>query len=559
MSTEQQKDENVYHEPVGKSTKIDDFFITKTGTMIIGSEYVGEKLTALLCEAINYYHDSDSHPAVVVLRADGRPKDAFGMMFADTYSITINLQKIWDQAVAVCMEGKKFVALHTAVLIGYLTTIGHELDHLDFAFKDRDLYDMMREDDEGNKELEAGAQANEEAMLLKLAQDFDTEIPAVEQLGWFGIRIMDLFTNEDTKDLDWVVRSRRMMEEGCTWHNTDHDIKTLSFRDFVIKAYDVKGSAWEQPVANITLSMYLEDGSVEERRSNPVEAAEVQAMKPEEIVESNAAAVELVMQPNTEGTFVQYADAEAEEVVGDSPDAEEDENYYELQESDVQDASNTLPAADPQAGDTFVVPAVEDAPVIAEQKAAAAAGAASATPKQEEPPTTYPANNYSVEQIQGFMKATYQLVYHHIFTKCGWQQDPATQQWFFASPANVLQAIDLRGAMQHFGIGMDMIMSYDTKNAQGQPSVEQFAGVVRGHTVKEGRLPRYTLYLNMFGRQVKRTILPQNPETQSQSAVAARTTGSKIAYIMKEETPRDAGFMEKCSVVIKDNDYQVIG
>ena len=161
------------------------------------------------------------------------------------------------------------------------------------------------------------------------------------------------------------------------------------------------------------------------------------------------------------------------------------------------------------------------------------------------------------------MKAVYQFCYHHIFTKCGWQQDLQTGKFFFAKPAAVLEGVNVSGVIEQLG-AHNLVMEYDTANAQGQFAAETFQGMVRGHVTSKTGLPRYTLYLNINGTRVQRTLIPQNPAKvnaqgqASQSAIEAQT-GHMIMYVMKGEAPNNASFMEKCAVIIKDNDFQVIG
>jgi hypothetical protein len=167
-----------------------------------------------------------------------------------------------------------------------------------------------------------------------------------------------------------------------------------------------------------------------------------------------------------------------------------------------------------------------------------------------------------MENIQACMKTVYQLLYHHIFTKCGWEQNQQTGKHYFKTAANVLQAVDVRQVIKHYGCE-GLIQNYQTVDANGVKGPEDFGGVIRGFVSSKQGLPMYVLTINMGGHGYERAFVPQNPEKlNAQNAYGPNALeaqqGNHIAYVYKGEVPKHADFKVKCSVLIKNNDYQVM-
>ena len=548
-----------------------NFSLTKDGVMIIGEELIGEKLTGLLVAAAK---SVKTDLALIVLRNDGYPIDMegdrlYGAAYADTHSMVISLDRCWDVACKFAQEGEQNLSLLGLLWVNFLSAVGHELDHLALAKDDRELYETMRRDESGQKELETSAQEAERQLITSLARDWDTEIPGPEALGWFGVQIMALFTG-DRKDEGWVAKEQHFMEKGVVYEDENETI--TSFRQFVYKAYNCDEdpemqNLWNQPVQMVNLKAELENGEVEEFKAEPVEVATVVKV---DVGNTNAEVVEPpagdhaqpVVAASQAGLFV----GAGENVV--EPEGWDGDDGNNAQELTVENLINdttptgyearteTVAAANP----TMAAQPELKVEVPQPQTVAVPQPETVATPRPstvENPqPTTYPPNNLSVEMIQMAMKATYQMLYHHIFTKCGWQQNPADGRFFFSNPAAVLEPVDLSGIFAQLGVS-NLIMEYDTVNAQGQPAGEAFGNFVRGHVTSKAGLPRYTLYLNINGHRIRRDFIPQNVNTSSPSAAEA-AGGSMIAYVMKGEAPQGATFMQKCSVIIKDNDYQAV-
>jgi len=519
-----------------------DFILTKTGVMIVGSELIGDKLTALLCEAIEM--NKASGLASVVIRNDGYPRDAdgpvFAMTYADTHSFAINLNHCWDRACEIATEGDKYLSFLGVLWINVLSCFGHELDHLDLAAGDRELYEALRANEEGNKELETAAKETAQTLIMRLALKFDTEIPAPAELGWFGVKWMELHTNEESKDLEWVIKARQMVESGVVYEEPDNDIKITSFREFVKQGYDLKGKEdWDQAVSCVNLEAHL-DAGVEEFKAEPVEAPEIETVELEISAEQEA--------------------IEAVEMGGEMPEAAEVQAGTLQAAAMFVGAGNAeMPAVEPIAeAPTTTVPL--PGPVAAVQ-AQLQAAAKTATPPAPHSEPTYTPNNLSNEIISQVMEQVWRTCYHHIFTKCGWQQNPQTGRFFFANAAAVLEGINIQHIIQHYGAD-NLIMEYLAINGSGQEVLEKCQGMLRGTTTSRQGLPCYTLFLNLGGKRFKRTFVAQNPDKLNAQNAYTKTAaeageGHMLAWVYRGEADDSAPFKEKCAVKIRDNNYEV--
>ncbi len=617
-----------------------DFILTKSGVMFLGHELLGDKLAALMCEAIAL--DEIHGLATLVIRADGFPIDTdetplFAAAFADTYSVAINLQQCWDSACKVAMEGDKNLSFLGILWINVLSALGHELDHLAVSTLERELYETMRSDEEGNKELEEAAAISAEQMIVNISRRFDVEIPHVGELGWFGVKIMDLFTNEATKDLPWVDKARKHMEHSVIY-DEGVDKQCFSFRDFVKKVHDPesKSGDWDQPTTAVNLTAHLDSGVVEEFKAEPVEDAKIETIELEQveveevIAEEGAVRITTSEQAGTDVKMVDGVDAEGQPTIAmvkvatetvpkgqfvgagtvDDIPFEPDIVFADGLENDgagmaevaaedtaalaaatadakaqttaidVAMAASTQPvitgtpeyiAANAQPGDIQVplmnaagVNAAIEVPLpapVAAQAAALAGAAATAVPPTQPLATTYTPHNLTPEIQAATIKAVWQTLYHHMFIKCGWQQNPQTGRFFFANAAGILEGVNIQHIIKQFGAD-NFIMEYDTVSAEGQYAAEMCQGMIRGRTTSQAGLPSYSLYLNINGHRIKRTFMPQNPEkivnnayTKSADEAAG---GHMIAWVFKDEIADTAPFTEKCSISIKDNVYTVM-
>ena len=577
MITEQQKE----------STKAEEnpkagFILTKGGVMIVGDELLGNKLTAILCAAIDDedLYDGLDGLACLTLRDDNFPvngdKPCFGMAYADTNSIAINLEHCWHRACVKAHENEENLSFMGMLWVNIFSTLAHELDHLTVANNDRVMYELMRSTEEGNEELEKSGNSAGEPLMIALAKEFDIEIPAAGDLGWFGVKLMALFTDDTTKDLEWVIKARKDIEEGLIYAEPENDIKITSFREFVKQAYDLNSNdeAWEQPTTAVNMTAYLDNGVVEEFKAEPVKEAVVETV----VLESDevpADAVAMVAAAN--GQFVGAGEAltEPEIIVADNAGVVQNIDTTDEAIQALMDAPNPQPITPAVVAGTNTVeaqaramaspdttgsgPDVEvplPAPV-AEQQAAFAAAAATAVPPEAKTELPYTPHNLTNEAQAAVMEQVWKTLYHHIFTKCEWQQNPQTGRFAFMKSGNVLEGVNIQHILTQFGAD-NFIMEYDTLNANGQGghsyAAEACQGMIRGR-LTTGGLPSYQIYLNIGGQRIRRLFVPQNPEKRGANNAYSPTAeqaavGNQIAWVFRGEAQDGAPFKEKCAVKI---------
>ena len=538
-----------------------DFILTKGGVMIIGSELIGEKMTAIICEVLAADHIFEpTDLTTIVLRNDGYPIDVdttqvFGMAFADTHSISINLEQCWGSACKTAAKDDKKLSFMGILWINVLQSLGHEMDHLALATADREIYEAMRRDEEGVVELEKSGTESATSMIIQMAKKFDIEMPAPSEMGWLGTKWMELHTTDTTKDLKWVIKARKMVEEGIVYTEPENDISISTFREFVKLAHDAncKDGLWEQATTPVDLIAHLDNGVVEVIKAEPVQEVRVDTVTPEdekvETITVELPAGDGVMQMAAAATFIAAADAADEDMVDDVP---------------FDGATRMTDGVDSEGQPTIVMEtAVEGVPLpepIAQQQAAVAAAATTAVPPTQPAATTYTPNNLPPEVMAQTMRSVYLSLYAHLFTKCGWRQNPQTGRFFFANPGAVLEGVNIQHILTQMGAA-NFIMEYDTLNAAGQFAAETCQGMIRGYLTSKQGLPAYSIYLNIGGRRIKRSFLPQNPEKRNAQSAYTKSAdeagqGHVIAWVFKDEAADNAPFKEKCAVKIYDNIYE---
>lgn len=544
-----------------------EFILTKGGVMIIGGELAGEKMLAIICEALaakNIFGDTGL--TTIVMRDDGYPIDTdgtpiFGMADADTQSISINLKRCWDNACKTASKGEKNLSFLGILWMQVLHTVGHEMDHLALAKEDRELYETMRRDEEGIKDLEESGNQCATQVIIELAKRFDMEPPAFSEMGYFAAKWMDLHTASNTKDLEWAIKARNMAGEGMMYEEKDKDILVRSFREFVKLAHDPDGSVegWDQATTPVNLTVHLDNGITEELKAEPVVAPVVEVMDDEvqtETVElpENAGVMQMA---SAMGTMARVKKKAAEQFIGADVPIENDGAAMAEAAIGMVDGidSNGQPTIDM---------AVEGVPLpqpVAEQQAQFATAAATATPQARTLPTTYTPNTVAPEVMATTMKAVWQTLYHHLFTKCGWMPNPQTGRYFFANPGAVIEGANIQHIIAQMG-AENFIMEYDTLNAQGQPTAEKCQGMIRGYLTSKQGLPAYAVYLNVNGQRIRRSFLPQNAEKRNaqnaytNAAEEAGGGGHMIAWVFKDEVANAAPFKQKCAAKIYDNIYE---
>jgi len=573
MTTEQQK-------ALTKAEERSDvgFILSKSGVMVVGSDLLGDKLTAILLAAIEL---DDLHGlACLTIREDGFPTKGtgdpvFGMAYADTNSMAINLDHCWHRACVKAHKNDVNLSFMGILWVNILNTLAHELDHLTIANNDREMYEGLRSSEDGLAELEESAKAAGEPMMIALALGLDIEIPAAADLGWIGVKLMDLFTNESTKELEWVIKARKDIEAGIIYAEPENNIEMKTFREFVKKGFagDSTDAGWEQATTAVNLTAYLDSGVVKEFKAEPVEEAVIETVVLEaEEVPAEAVAMSAASAP----MFLGAGEAGEPDIVLTDTHIGAGANQA-LQNEVIQklmDGPNPQPitpavvvgtqeyvAEHAKPGDTVEVLDVPLPAAVAAQAATTTAAAATAVAPTQETPTTYTPNTIAPEVQAAVMQDVWKLLYHHVFTKCGWQQNPQTGRFMFTNAAAVLEGVNIQSVLTKYSAD-NFIMEYDTLDAEGKYAAEMCQGMIRGRTTSKQGLPSYALYLNINGQRIKRSFIPQNPEKMTNNAYTKSADeaagGHMIVWVFKDEVADGAPFSQKCAVTIKDNVYEIM-
>lgn len=527
-----------------------DFMLTKDGVVVLGTDYLGGKLTGLCLELIKAYKDS---VALVEFRVDNFPQDAegpvFGMAFADAHCAAINLEHCWHRACKTAHKGEEKLSFLGILWINILSAVGHELDHLDAAHRDRTLYETMRTDEEECKLLEDTASDEALKAIVKLAREYDCEIPSAEDFGWFGTKLMELFATDSTKDLDWVKLAQKHIEDGIVYDEGE-DKQCKTFRQFVQLAHDPESKQdWEQPVVFVDLVSHMA-GDIAVLKVDIADQPKAIDVA-EETVETEP--IEMVADQAT-GMFVGAGEGEEAITVVDDQPAEAQTEAVITNPVEAAQAGMMAGVAAMTGQDTVPLPTT-----VAAEQAVVANAAIPPTPAAL--PQTYEPNNVDMNIMPALMQSIWQRLYHHVFTKCGWAQNPQTGRFMFTNAVSVLEQVNIQDIIDHFGAA-NFVKEYDTVNAQGQDCGEEFSGYIRGHLSQKAKLPMYSIYLNINGQRVKRVLVPQNPDkmnAQNAYSVTAAEAGQghMIAWVGKD-APMGASFKEKYAAKIKDNNYEII-
>ena len=228
-----------------------EYLLTTNGVMIVGYKMLGEKLAALLCEVLNMI--PESNVSTVVIRDDNYPQidgePVFGAAYPDTNSMAVNLEHCWNRAVEAVQEDDCHLSLLACVWINVLSVFGHELDHLHVATADREDYEIRRLDDDGNTELEEAAIHESVQSIIRLALQFDIEIPAINEMGWFAAKIMELFMKDD----EWINVQKLYAERGVIYDKPwKEEELCMSMREYIKRAYpNASDKDWGQPTSAV--------------------------------------------------------------------------------------------------------------------------------------------------------------------------------------------------------------------------------------------------------------------------------------------------------------------
>jgi hypothetical protein len=145
----------------------------------------------------------------------------------------------------------------------------------------------------------------------------------------------------------------------------------------------------------------------------------------------------------------------------------------------------------------------------------------------QKPARTYPANNYTNEQLVAMANAVFKRCNDAIFTKCGWNGHGG-----FTNPAAILDPIRIDDI-----VPADFVMEAEGVDANGRWNEHIPCGtVIRGQVFRNTGLPGFKIHMNARGTDLVRVILPQNLNKPSRSAADAKA-GNRIIWVMRDNDP----------------------
>ena len=526
---------------------------TASKTLVLSSD-VGVRNANLLPQKalaiLDYYYNNiepRSGVMSIVIREDGRPTDHVGIAFPWVYSYAINLKRIFERCVHHIEENNSKLELRAAIWLSLIEACMHETVHVAMAFSGEEEYEdylkLKLEDGDAEEIMESDVKDICREKLLELAKTVDIEPPPIADMGWLGGLIMAYFIEH--QDDKMVRRTQRLLESGVVYEDTDEEIYHKTLRDFVkntLAPADEEG--WDCAITHVNVQFDTDAGETVLVAAEPVVAAEA-----------------TVAPANTATAVVAGAEAPAVGVQALFPAAAPETGAEDAapENAIIQQMMAAGGAAVAPAPAAPLTPAVPLAPVAAEQ---VALNTQAMTPPLEipaaKPPYADKPCNLDGEIVKACMQEVYLRCYHHLFTKCGWSQNPETSRFHFAEVNGAKFSVSIQDILTRFG-AEGLVAQYETVDENNQTIVEDCQGYIRGFSFRNKNIPAFKLFLNVGGHKATRSIVPQNPEKQANNAYSRAAqeaqVGHAIAYIFNGEAAATAEWKDRCPAKIVNSQY----
>ena len=475
--------------------------VTPTGlVMVWGFEHVSAKMLDVLKIMLSHdafdrvYHGIKS----VIFRIDGYPKELDKSLCAsfapDVCGIAINMDKTLERAMERSMDHPE-TSLYASWWVEMMLNFGHEIHHGIRWNTDRS---NLHNNTKLLEDEETRAEEYSNGVIVELAQEYNIEMPDIEEETWFNSQIVELFSGKDESDT-WAKAQKEMLTEKVVWRHEPKDSKEVvvhTFKEFVCLITDGKmdSEEWNKPTITldpdvpsldeqlngktVVMNAAGEQGEVTQPPSAPVTAAPV----------------------NNDFNSEMYLD-------------EMEEGYEEVYE-----AYDGHYEAQPPA------PAVQPAAVKP---------ATTGLPFDKIPETHEPEQQQTLETVNRIAKQVYMKMYHFIFANCGPLKDSDIG---FSNPDAVLATpIPLTEEEKSVFVSMD----HHDINGRWCKDVSTANGLL-GKVMKNTKLPSYEVKLCVNGTIHRRLFIPQNPNRRkngvlTQRALEARS-GDAIAYTKDQVT-----------------------
>ena len=481
---------------------------TPTGLIMVwGFEHVSTKMLDVLKTMLSHdafervYHGVKS----VVFRTDGYPKKgdkAICASFApDTCGISINLEKTLERTIDRSLDHPE-TSLFASWWIEMVLNFGHELHHGVRWNTDRTkLYgnNEMLSDEEDRAEK----YCNE--IIVELAQEYDIEMPSIEEETWFNSQIIELFSGKDESD-EWAASQKRMITEKVIWAHESKDSEAIAihtFKDLVclISNGNIEAEEWNKPTILLKPNVPTLDEQLNGKK-----------------ITKNAAGEQGEIVPPTQPAVIDPANS----CFASGVFVDEDEDYsdiYEEGEGEYYD-DDTIPTSN-QVTPQAVQPATITQP------------AANAAPFDHQQPAAATDPQYDIATVNRIAQGVYMKMYNFIFRNCGPLRDSDVG---FSNPEAVLTTPLLLTPEE---TAIFVTMDHMDINGRWCKDVSTANGLL-GKVMKNTKLPAYEVVLNINGTIHRRLLIPQNPNKNKNGVLTQRALeargGNAIAYIKNQIT-----------------------
>jgi hypothetical protein len=505
------------------------------GVVITGMPKLSAKLqgiVAWIVAEVNTSWPACSHQHVLkslVFADDEYSSATCGMCWPMTGSAIISLRRIVNLIFTKYSTEQFHLSLGAMYMTEVIRAMSHEIGHINHWHSiGPEAYNALAEE---RREEMADDFAMQ--MLEALALKLDLEPEALVHEPYLGTRAQEWFIKNPANA--GVRKVQEMIAGGLQYWDNGADIKRGSLKGYLRDRFDQMHAdeRWEQPVYPVELVFEGQRG--EEIVITP-EVPVIVAPAP--VVSAPAMSVIT----GAEGEVIKIEEGDAVAMFDDDPEADTID-MVEAREAIVMSAAGAPPAPPAEVGATGTSFSTDVAQLPAGVVANMEAMAANAAPRvYEKPkPKMYPRHNHTPENIKAFLKEVWMRLYSHIFNKCGWTGEVGTGNFHFTAAGNITEHVNISDLIHKYNMP-DVVMEYNTHDANGKKMfgdrAEKCNGTIRGEIFTKAQLPGYTVYLNFWGRGVKRVLAPQNLLKTSRTAMAARN-GAAIAWIMNGDYEDD--------------------
>lgn len=549
-----------------------DTLILSSGVGVRNAALLPQKALAILDF---YYNNIDPRTGVmsIVIREDARPTDHIGMAFPWVYSYAINMQHIFDRCLHHISEENSNLELSNAIWLSLLEACLHETVHIGMAFGDEKQYDeylaLRAEDQEATDDMVEGeVKGIARDKLLDLAKAVDIECPPIADMGLLGGLIMAHFIKHGDDKL--VRRCQRLLESGVVYEDTAEETYHKTLRSFVKATLaDENDEGWDESVAHVNMQWTDQAGNLQVAQAEPVVQTVLETAQP-------ATAAAVVGNPQdmfTTGPVVAGVEDQAPEnaiiqnLMSGGPAGTPEQVVAADTAQPVQSAAMaalaaanpTLPVMPASVMPPTMTPAVSLAPAATAEVVANNAAMTPPVPTPvASPPYADKPCTLDGEVVKACMQEIYLRLYHHLFTKCGWAQNPQTGRFAFLEPDNAKFSVNISDILTRFG-AEGLIAEYETVDGNGQTVSEVCQGYIRGMLFRNKGIPAFKLFLNVQGFRATRSIVPQNPDKMTNNAYSRAAqeaqVGHAIAYIFNGEADSKAEWKDRCPAKIMNSQY----